>query len=131
SSRRVNEVSPSCRINRATSAGSAAGPSAGAAGLAAMPRTTRPSTRRWGRARQRREDMRHLLRQVETSLIVHATWPIARLRYFREDIVRRPKKGAKTVRVRMPGRQVVNQRAVPKWRDLKWEARGPARGEGS
>jgi hypothetical protein len=43
--------------------------------------------------------------------------------YFDEDPARRPKKGAKTVRVRVPMRQVVNRRAIAKMRDLKWEAR--------
>jgi len=43
--------------------------------------------------------------------------------YFGEDAGRRPKKGAKTVRVRVPRRQVVNRRAVAKMRELKWEAR--------
>jgi hypothetical protein len=47
--------------------------------------------------------------------------------YFRENVARRPKRGAKTVRVRVPKRQVVNRRAVAKWRDLKWEARRWAR----
>src|SRR5262249_12808174 len=43
--------------------------------------------------------------------------------YFSEDTARRPKKGAKSVRVRVPMRQVVNRRAIAKMRDLKWEAR--------
>src|SRR6185369_14100923 len=43
--------------------------------------------------------------------------------YFGEDTARRPKKGAKTVRVRVPIRRVVNPRAIAKMRDLKWEAR--------
>jgi hypothetical protein len=43
--------------------------------------------------------------------------------YFSQDVGRRPKKGAKAVRVRVPRRQVVNRRAVAKMRDLKWEAR--------
>jgi hypothetical protein len=51
--------------------------------------------------------------------------------YFRQDVLRRPKKGAKTVRVRVPKRQVVNRRGVAQWRDLKWEARSPAQGEES
>jgi hypothetical protein len=52
-----------------------------------------------------------------------ATWlPVQR--YFREDVARRPKKGAKTVRVRVPIRQRVNRRAIAKMRDLKWEALG-------
>jgi hypothetical protein len=52
-----------------------------------------------------------------------ASWlPVQR--YFREDEARRPKKGAKTVRVRVPVRQIVNRRAIAKWRALKWEALG-------
>jgi hypothetical protein len=41
--------------------------------------------------------------------------------YFREDSSRRPGKGAKTVRVRVPQRQVVNRRAVRRWRARKQE----------
>jgi hypothetical protein len=48
--------------------------------------------------------------------------------YFSEDAARRPKKGAKTVRVRVPKRQAVNRRAIAKMRDLKWEARRRAIG---
>jgi len=51
--------------------------------------------------------------------------------YFREDVPREPKKGAKTVRVRVPKRQVVNRRAIAKRRDLKWEARRRVTGEES
>ena len=51
--------------------------------------------------------------------------------YFCEDVARRPKKGAKTVRVHVPRRQVVNRRAVAKWRDLKWTAHLRAKGEES
>jgi hypothetical protein len=50
-----------------------------------------------------------------------AYW-LAVQRYFREG-GRPPKKGAKTVRVRIPTRQVVNRRAVGHWRDLKQAAR--------
>jgi hypothetical protein len=49
--------------------------------------------------------------------------------YFREDRARRPKKGAKTVRVRVPEGRVVNRRAIALIRDLKWEARGWVTGE--
>ena len=49
-----------------------------------------------------------------------AYW-LAIQRYFREDITRRPKKGAKTVRVRVPKRQVMNRLAVKKIRELKRE----------
>jgi Domain of unknown function (DUF4365) len=48
--------------------------------------------------------------------------------YFRRDSGRPPKRGAKTVRVRVPGRQRVNGRAVSTWRDLKWEAWGQVSG---
>jgi hypothetical protein len=51
--------------------------------------------------------------------------------YFREDMDRQPKKGAKSVRVRVPARQVVNRRAIAKMRDLKQMARGPKIGEES
>src|SRR5262249_47645326 len=49
--------------------------------------------------------------------------------YFSEDVARRPKKGAKTVRVRVPMEQVVNRRAVAKWRDLSLAARSWVREE--
>lgn len=39
--------------------------------------------------------------------------------YFEEDGSRQPKKGTKTVRVRVPMRQRVNRRAIAKMRDLK------------
>jgi hypothetical protein len=38
--------------------------------------------------------------------------------YFHKEATRQPKKGAKTVRVRVPKRQVVNRRAIAKMRDL-------------
>jgi hypothetical protein len=50
-------------------------------------------------------------------------------RYFQENVVRRPKKGAKEVRVRVPKRQVLNRRAIAKIRHLKQESLGPAVGE--
>ncbi|HEY7153757.1 MAG TPA: DUF4365 domain-containing protein [Gemmataceae bacterium] len=40
-------------------------------------------------------------------------------RYFREEETRRPKKGTKTVRVRVPMRQAVNRRAIAIMRKLK------------
>ena len=50
--------------------------------------------------------------------------------YFHDAPARRPKKGAKRVRVRVPRRQVVNRRAIAKWRDLKRQAiRKPQREE--
>jgi hypothetical protein len=42
--------------------------------------------------------------------------------YFKGDLGRRPKKGAKTVRIRVPKRQVVNRRAIAKMRELKGAA---------
>jgi len=41
--------------------------------------------------------------------------------YFRDNIARRPRKGARTVRVGVPKRQVVNRRAIAKMRALKGE----------
>ena len=41
--------------------------------------------------------------------------------YFRQDPARQPKKGAKTVRVRVPERQAVNRRAVAAMRRLTQE----------
>jgi hypothetical protein len=52
-------------------------------------------------------------------------------RYFREDVARRPKKGAKTVRVHVPRRQVVNRRAIARMRDLKGGTLGYPKGEQS
>jgi hypothetical protein len=49
--------------------------------------------------------------------------------YFAGDAARRPKKGAKTVRVHVPKRQKVNRRAIEKMRDLKWQARNWTLGE--
>jgi hypothetical protein len=40
-------------------------------------------------------------------------------RYFREDTARRPKRGAKTVRVRVPKRHLVNRHAIQKMRELR------------
>jgi hypothetical protein len=42
---------------------------------------------------------------------------------FGEDGARQPRRGAKTVRVRVPAKQVVNRRAVRRWRALKGERR--------
>ncbi|MCI0459872.1 MAG: DUF4365 domain-containing protein [Gemmataceae bacterium] len=44
--------------------------------------------------------------------------------YLDEDASRHPKKGAKTVRVRVPRRQAMNRRAIAKLRDLKGKALG-------
>jgi len=47
-----------------------------------------------------------------------AVWlPIQR--YFAEDISRQPKKGTKTVRVRVPKRQPVNRQAIAEFRRLR------------
>jgi hypothetical protein len=43
-------------------------------------------------------------------------------RYFHTNAGHRPKQGAKSVRVRVPARQVVNRRAIAAFRGLKWEA---------
>jgi hypothetical protein len=51
--------------------------------------------------------------------------------YFGDDAVQQPKKGAKTVRVRVSARQVVNRRAIAKMRELKSEAIGSPKGEES
>ncbi|MGH7173383.1 MAG: DUF4365 domain-containing protein [Gemmataceae bacterium] len=45
-------------------------------------------------------------------------------RYFHEEDARQPKKGAKTVRVRVPMRQAVNRRAIATLRKLKQEPFG-------
>ncbi len=42
-------------------------------------------------------------------------------RYFHEDPSRQPRKGAKTVRVRVPQRQAINRRAVVHMRRFKQE----------
>ena len=39
--------------------------------------------------------------------------------HFREEAARPPRKGAKTVRVRVPKRQIVNRRAIARMRSLK------------
>lgn len=51
--------------------------------------------------------------------------------YFNENETRKPQKGAKTVRVRVPKRQAVNRRAVALWRRLKLRALGWVEGEES
>ena len=52
-----------------------------------------------------------------------AYW-LAVQQYFWEDGARQPKKGAKTVRIRISKRRVVNRQALAKMRAIKWEARG-------
>jgi len=51
--------------------------------------------------------------------------------YFREKTAAQPKKGAKTVRVRIPMQQVVNRRAIGRMRALKLEAHLRLTGENS
>jgi hypothetical protein len=51
--------------------------------------------------------------------------------YFRKDVARQPKRGAKSVWVRVSRRQPVTRRAVATWRDLKWQARDRPKGGGS
>ena len=51
--------------------------------------------------------------------------------YFEEAPARRPRKGAKTVRVRVPRRQRLNRRAIARMRNVKqaiFEQGGPERG---
>jgi hypothetical protein len=48
--------------------------------------------------------------------------------HFRPDRAHPPQKGAKTVRVRVPKRQVVNRRAIGTMRDLKWQVYHRERG---
>jgi hypothetical protein len=50
-----------------------------------------------------------------------AFW-LAVQRFFHEDVARRPRKGAKTVRVRVPMGQRVNRRAIAAMRQLKQAA---------
>lgn len=59
-----------------------------------------------------------------------AYW-LAIQQYFDEDVARRPKKGAKTVRIRVSKRQAVNGKAIAKWRELKWQAIRQEQGEQS
>jgi Domain of unknown function (DUF4365) len=39
--------------------------------------------------------------------------------YFRQDVARRPPRGAKTIRVRVDGRQSLNRRAIARMRAMK------------
>lgn len=50
-----------------------------------------------------------------------AYW-LAVQQYFSRDVAHQPKKGAKTVRIRVPRRQAVNGRAIATMRELKWAA---------
>ncbi len=56
-----------------------------------------------------------------------AHWLAVQL-YF-DDRARRPKKGAKSVRIRVPKSQVVNRRAIAKMRELKGAAINQEEGE--
>jgi hypothetical protein len=49
--------------------------------------------------------------------------------YFLEDLSRLPTKGRKTVRVRIPGRQIVNCMAIRKMREIKQKRILTAKGE--
>jgi hypothetical protein len=40
--------------------------------------------------------------------------------YFQDNVARRPRKRARTVRLRVPKRQTLSRRAVAKMRDAKW-----------
>jgi hypothetical protein len=51
--------------------------------------------------------------------------------YFWEDTKRKPKHGTKTVRVRIPIKQVVNRKAISRMRELKHQARLSIVGGGS
>jgi hypothetical protein len=53
---------------------------------------------------------------------------IAIQKYFVEDTTRLPKEAAKTVRVRVPDRQVMSRRAIERLRNLKWEWQSRAQG---
>jgi hypothetical protein len=67
-----------------------------------------------------------MLEEIPVILIVfdatrkRASWLHVQ-RYFREEEARRPKKGAKTVRMRVPMRQAVNRRAIASMREIKRE----------
>ena len=71
-----------------------------------------------------------------TSLILfdatrsRAYW-LAVQQYFSLEVTHQPKKGAKSVRIRVPRRQAVNGRAIAKMRELKWAAIHQAQGEES
>jgi hypothetical protein len=56
-----------------------------------------------------------------------AYW-LAVQRYFRENLTRQPKKGAKTVRVTVPQRQLVHRRAIRSIRELKLRMQRPTWG---
>ena len=76
---------------------------------------------------------------LEKSLVILILFDASRKRaywlpiqhYFQEDATRRPRKGAKTVRVRIPARQRVTRRAIARMRELKWEALGKPSGQES
>ena len=59
-----------------------------------------------------------------------AYW-LAVQQYFGADVVRRPKIGARSVRIHVPKRQVLNGRAIAKIRELKWTAIQQERGGAS
>jgi hypothetical protein len=53
-----------------------------------------------------------------------AYW-LAVQRYFREDATRQPERGVKSVRVRVPGKAIVNRRAIQRIRKLKGDQSTP------
>jgi hypothetical protein len=57
-----------------------------------------------------------------------AYW-LAVQQYFKEHLARQPKKGAKSVRIRVPKRQVVNRQAIETIRELKRKAIHREQGE--
>ncbi|HVS38533.1 MAG TPA: DUF4365 domain-containing protein [Gemmataceae bacterium] len=59
-----------------------------------------------------------------------AYW-LAVQKYFRADVDRHPKKGARSIRIRVPQRQAVNGRAIAKMRALQWPANYQEEGEES
>ncbi len=76
-----------------------------------------------------RDYNRWMLEEAPVILILYdatrrRAWWLPIQRYFREEMARRPKTGAKSVRVRIPMRQTVNRRAIAKMRGLKGEALG-------
>jgi hypothetical protein len=57
-----------------------------------------------------------------------AFW-LAIQQYFRAEVAGRPRKGARSVRIRIPRRQVVNGRAIANMRAMKWAALRQEQGE--
>jgi hypothetical protein len=57
-------------------------------------------------------------------ILYEASWRraywLAMQEYFGQNPSRRPRKGAKTIRVHVPLQQRVNRRAIEKFRAMKW-----------